>query len=445
MIKWSFGHALVPASAYALYAKKLLSYHRHLQGIVASTERYTQPESSIQLSTDSEALNRVLVLANEYRKHNPLVVVVGIGGSNLGTQAFYDALRCQWQMPKDGIPVTERILFADTVDRFKLRRITDEIKFARKKNRRVVLNIISKSGATTETIVNAEYLKKYAGPFERTDIVITTDEGSPLWKLAQLSGYPLLAIPSIIGGRYSVFTPVGLFPLAVVGFDIEKLLSGARWSSKSCLRSLASSPAFKSAATLYYHATHRKVINDNFFFRTDLESLGKWYRQLMGESIGKVGKGMTPTVSIGSIDLHSMAQLYLGGPQDKVTTFVSVAQRHSEQREESRRDPSFWTQDDVRRLPKKTVLGSLVGGAVDGRTTSEVMDAILRGTTTAYARKEHPFMEVSFEKLDEEHLGAFMQWKMIEMMFLGQLFGVNAFDQPNVEEYKVVTKKLLRQ
>lgn len=424
MLEWSFRHALVSAPTYAGYAKKLLPYHRYLRGVVDSQEQYTQPESSIRVSSDSVMLNAALVMANEYRGQNPLVVVVGIGGSNLGTQAVYEALRgnTSWIMEHGS---RGQLLFADTVDRFKLRRIVDEIKFARKQNRRVVLNIISKSGNTTETVMNAEYLKKYAGPFERTDIVITTDEGSPLWKLSQAIGYPLLAIPSIVGGRYSVFTPVGLFPLAVIGIDVEKLLNGACWSRDLCLGSLASSPAFKSAATLYEHAMHGRTINDNFFFRTDLESLGKWYRQLMGESIGKDGKGMTPTVSIGSTDLHSMAQLYLGGPQDKVTTFVSVSDLTAP------------------RLPKKTVLGALVGSAIDGRTTSDVMEAILRGTMTAYARKKHPFMEVSFEKLNEEHLGAFMQWKMIEMMFLGKLFGVNAFDQPNVEEYKVATKRLL--
>ncbi len=425
MLKWSFRRSLVSPSIYSSYAKKVEAYHRHLQDVAVSSDLYTQPESSIQLPSDTAMLNEVLVLANDYRRQKPLVVVVGIGGSNLGTQAVYEAIRGQTsEVRRQGSDTG--LVFADTVDRFKLRRIVDEIKFARSQNRRVVLNIISKSGGTTETMMNAEYLKKYAGPFGKQDIVVTTDYGSPLWKLADTIGYPLLAIPSVVGGRYSVFTPVGLFPLAVVGIDIEKILKGAQWAATESLKKLESSPAFKSAATLYHHATHGRAINDNFFFRTDLESLGKWYRQLMGESIGKDGKGVTPTVSIGSTDLHSMAQLYLGGPQDKITTFVSVE------------DPL------APRLPKKTLLGTLVGGAINGRSTSEVMGAILQGTMTAYAKKLHPFVEVAFEKLDEQNLGAFMQWKMIEMMMLGKLFGVNTFDQPNVEEYKVVTKKLLQ-
>jgi len=374
---------------------------------------------------DKQAVEHIQKIAGRYQKKNPLVVVVGIGGSNLGTQAIYEALRSQETRNKKQ-ETTERILFADTVDSFKLRRIAQQVKFARHQKRQVILNIISKSGGTTETVMNAELLKKLAGPFAVEDIVVTTDENSHLWKLSQAIPYTLLAIPSVIGGRYSVFTPVGLFPLAVAGVDIQQLLSGAKWARDLSLKSLTSSPAMKSAATLYHWATKGHTINDNFFFRTDLESLGKWYRQLMGESIGKDGKGMTPTVSIGSTDLHSMGQLYLGGPQDKVTTFLSVSD------------------STAPKLPKHTELGCLVNAVTDGRSTDEVLQAILKGTQAAYTAKGHPFIDVVFDRMDEESLGAFMQWKMIEMMFLGKLFGVDPFDQPNVEEYKMVTKKLLQ-
>ncbi len=425
MLEWSFRNSGVTASEYARYRHRLSVYVDQLKK--SSTQKdYTVHETSIALPSDRRIVRDVIRVVDRLHTPAPLLVVVGVGGSNLGAQAVYEALRGPSAVVMGASNVGE-LLFADTVDRFKFSHIENEIRIARRQKRRVLMNIISKSGATTETIMNAELLLKKAGPFRPEDIVVTTDEHSSLWELAKKLGYHVLAIPKIVGGRYSVLTSVGLFPLSIAHLEVAPLLSGARWAIKQCLGSSVSSPAVRSASVLYHHATHGRTINDNFFFRTDLESLGKWYRQLMGESIGKDGKGMTPTVSIGSTDLHSMGQLYLGGPQDKVTTFVSVS------------DPL------ASRLPKHTVLGSLVGGVIDGRSTDEVLDAILQGTTTAYARKGHPFMEVMFSELSEFNLGAFMQWKMIEMMMLGKLFGVNTFNQPNVEEYKLVTKKLLGQ
>ncbi|MBI5135295.1 hypothetical protein HZA86_03635 [Candidatus Uhrbacteria bacterium] len=424
MITWSFRNSGLSVDEYKRYRSRVAGYVDRLKK-AARQKDYTVHETSIALPGDRRIIRDVDRLVDRLRAPAPLLVVVGIGGSNLGAQAVYEALRGPSAVVMGASNVGE-LLFADTVDRFKFSHIENEIAIARRQKRRVILNIISKSGSTTETIMNAELLVKKAGPFQPEDVVVTTDEHSPLWELAKKSEYHVLAIPKIVGGRYSVFTAVGLFPLAIAHLDVAAMLSGARWAVRQCLGSLHSSPAVKSASVLYHHATHGRAINDNFFFRTDLESLGKWYRQLMGESIGKEGNGMMPTVSIGSTDLHSMGQLYLGGPQDKVTTFIAV-----------------WGQDDNMRLPKKTALGSLVGGVIDGRSTDEVLQAILKGTQAAYARKKHPFMQATFSELNEFNFGAFMQWKMIEMMFLGKLLGVNAFDQPNVEEYKTVTRRLL--
>lgn len=422
MLQFSFRNSGLTAKQFQQYAKSIQKYWDVLCSIPRHIG-YDRTETSMNLCDNRRMVRSVQNLAAKYKK-NSLVVVVGIGGSNLGTQAVYEALRSQ-ETRNSKQEAGGRILFADTVDSFKTKNIVRAIKMARSQKRQIILNIVSKSGGTTETVMNAELLKKLAGPFEKKDVVVTTDENSSLWKLSEAIGYTLLAIPSVIGGRYSVFTPVGLFPLAVAGVDIQKLLVGAKWARDLSLKSSASSPALKSATTLYHWAKNGHTINDNFFFRTDLESLGKWYRQLMGESIGKDGKGMTPTVSIGSTDLHSMGQLCLGGPQDKVTTFVSV------------------NDSGAPMLGKKTVLGSLVGGVIDSRSTDEVLQAILKGTQAAYVDKNHPFIDVVMDRMNEESLGAYMQWKMIEMMLLGKLFGVDAFDQPNVEEYKAVTKKLL--
>jgi len=177
---------------------------------------------------------------------------------------------------------------------------------------------------------------------------------------------------------------------------------------------------------------HGFTINDNFFFHPELESVGKWYRQLMGESVGKeqsltgevVHAGITPTVSLGSTDLHSVGQLYLGGPKDKLTTFVSSKQTASLS------------------VPDERVFPNLVP-MITGRSAADIMAAILQGVKIAYQKADLPFMEVVLDSLDEESIGAYLQFKMLEMMYLGQLLSVNSFDQPNVESYKVETKQIL--
>lgn len=173
-------------------------------------------------------------------------------------------------------------------------------------------------------------------------------------------------------------------------------------------------------------------IHDTFLFSNDLESLGKWYRQLTGESIGKendlvgqtVNIGITPTTSIGSTDLHSVAQLYLGGPRDKLTTFVSVAQT-----------------SDLS-LPDSKQYEPLVA-KIQGRRLHDIMSAIQEGTMRAYVQAERPFISLELPDLSAGSIGQFLQFKMIEMMLLGRLLNVNPFDQPAVEKYKVETRKIL--
>ena len=145
----------------------------------------------------------------------------------------------------------------------------------------------------------------------------------------------------------------------------------------------------------------------------------------MGESLGKDGKGITPIISIGSADLHSVGQLYFGGPKDKFTTFIYNENNGSEIN-----------------VPSGTVLGLVP--AIKGKSIRKIMRAIINGTKNAYRKQGLPYVEMVFDGVGEEEFGAFMQFKMIEMMYLGNLMGVNAFDQPHVELYKTETKKILK-
>jgi glucose-6-phosphate isomerase len=251
-----------------------------------------------------------------------------------------------------------------------------------------------------------------------------------LWEQAGAKNIARLAIPKPVGGRFSVLSAVGLFPLATIGVDIVALCEGATSMRNESIAE--GSHAAISASLLAYFRAQGKTISDNFFFHPELESLGKWYRQLMGESVGKaqsladetVHTGITPTISLGSTDLHSVGQLYLGGPRDKFTTFV-------------------YTEHTVDiTVPAERVFPELIP-AITQKSAKTILEAILEGVKIAYQKAELPYMELVMEQIDERSIGAFLQFKMIEMMYLGHLLNVNTFDQPSVEAYKIETKKIL--
>ena len=265
-------------------------------------------------------------------------------------------------------------------------------------------------------------------------IVVITDKDSKFWNYATKKNYDVLEIPKKVGGRYSIFSAVGLFPLAMLGIDINQLLNGAQQILKDSLtEDIENNPSALSALLLYHHYINKKNIHDLFLFNSDFESIGKWYRQLMAESVGKefnrqgqkIFSGITPTVSLGSVDLHSMAQLYLGGPYDRITTFVSVKKNNY-----------------ILMMPPSEEDISLVPG-IHSRPMKEIMDAILKGTKKAFEHGHRPFMEIHLPDKSEWSIGQLLQMKMMEIMFLGALMNVNPFDQPNVEAYKIETKKEL--
>lgn len=404
-------------------AKSLEPYVHHLND-VAKWNNYQFNESSINLPLDEPLVEFVVKLKN--KKVTPklkYVLDIGIGGSNLGTRAIYDAMYGYFDLIEPNrFP---KILFADTNDSefiYKLQAFLSEIKDPEE----IVINAVSKSGRTSETIANLEILMHKASHF-KDRLVITTNFDSDLWHMSLDLGISALPIPEKVGGRYSVFSAVGLFPLYAGGINIFELLEGALEIRAKCLdTNVLKNPAVISAVALFQNYKNGKTINDNFIFHPELESLGKWYRQLMGESIGKDGIGITPTVSIGSTDLHSMMQLYLGGPKDKFFTFIS-AMGH----------------EKALKIPQKPPL-PLVVEELRGKSTEEIMNAIFDGVKLAYEKNNLPYVEIQLQSIKEKSIGKFMQLKMIEMMLLGKLLGVNAFDQPNVELYKQETKRILQ-
>ena len=408
----------------------LAPYIETLKG-VAEMGDYSVPESSINLSTDEDSKEAVeKLIEDKVTATLKYIFLIGIGGSNLGTKAIYDAL------PSD--TYNGKILKCiDTVNERTLNEVQVIISELESPDELLLISV-SKSGGTTETIANTEIVLALAIEKWGSDIlkrlVIITDDGSAYEKEARSKNISVLTMPIAIGGRYSVFTAVGLFPLAALGVSITELLDGAQTMRTACLYTdIMSNPAAQSALVAYQSYQHGQIIHDTFVFNPELESLGKWYRQLLGESLGKTVNGggdtarvgFVPTVSVGSTDLHSVGQLYLGGPARTLTTFVYAS-----------------TVSNVHTTPTERTFETLAP-MVTGKTTTEIMVAILNGTKTAYNNQSLPFMEIIFDDITPFELGAFMQFKMMEMMYLGRLFGVDAFNQPAVELYKLETKRIL--
>ncbi len=413
------------------HALKLEPYLQKLAEI-CKTKKYFEPESSINLPFDAALFQQINKLKkNKVGKNLKAILVIGIGGSNLGAKAVYDAIHGSFDLLK--IARNPKLIFIDTNSATYLQHLIFWLKKEIESPEEILITIISKSGTTTETIANYEIIfnalsQKITPTRLLTRVVAITDENSKLWEEARKQKIATLAIPKMIGGRYSIFSAVGLFPLLCGGINLKKLIAGSQQMQKLCLQNdPMKNPALASAIVIYENYQNKKTINDNFIFAPELESLGKWYRQLLGESIGKNEKtGITPTISIGSTDLHSVGQLYLGGPKDKLTTFIFAHGKNKIS------------------IPTRQQFPNLVEG-LNNLPIQNLLSAIYNGTKKAYQKNKLPFVEIELAQIDEFELGQFLQFKMLEVILLGQLFGVNAFDQPAVEAYKIETRKILKQ
>ncbi|MFH0773540.1 MAG: hypothetical protein V1922_04485 [bacterium] len=402
----------------------LAPYIAHCKNVI-DTNNYSSLEASLCLSSDGEIFSTVEELVRKKKAPElKYVVVIGIGGSNLGTKAIYDALEGSLDLLRpDKYP---KMFFLDTIDPKANAAFLQFVDAYFKHENEFIISIISKSGTNTEPLVNAEILlgqikKRFSKWRERC--VIITNANSAMWNEGKRIGIDTLEIPIMVGGRYSIFSPVGLFPLAMANINIQSLLQGAKDMRGLCITDSPENFARSSSIFQFLYWKEGKTIHNSFYFHPELESLGKWYRQLMGESIGKEQKGITPLVSIASVDHHSMVQLYWGGPSDKTTELVYSKKSHD----------CF--------IPAEPLFS--LSNTIQGKNTSEIMSAIQKGTALAYDKQQQPYFEIIFDEITEYELGGYMQYKMMEILYLANLMQINAFDQPQVELYKIETKKIL--
>lgn len=402
---------------------------------VARSAGYSTKYSSINLPFDVCYDQVHKVVAEKKELHPKILLVIGIGGSNLGTLAVHQALQGMFYNQMDP---ELKVYFLESVDSEYVYTLRELVKKALHRNEIVLVNVVTKSGTTPETVANflvfLELLKEQCPTQYTKYIVVTTNFNSKLWQLGQKEGFTCLEIPEKVGGRYSVFSAVGLFPLGLIGIDINALLRGARDMVDTGTKTeIAQNPAAVSAIIKYLCYEQGIRIHDFFVFAESFKGIALWYRQLMGESLGKTshqeGKevevGITPTASVGTTDLHSVGQLYLGGPRDKLITFARVVESaHSVI------------------VPDIRGFDALVPH-ISGKTCASLMAATFDGVLRAYAQDERPFLELVVPQMSAYYVGQILQLYMIEMMYLGYLLNVDPFDQPHVELYKEQTRKIL--
>lgn len=366
-------------------------------------------------------------------------IVLGIGGSALGARALHQAL-CHPQ--HNLLPVGRRkhhpgLWILDNIDPDYLWGMLDGLNL-----KRVAVNVVSKSGATAETL--AQFLVLYrllanrVGGEEalRERIFITTDPvKGPLRHLVQLLGFPSLPVPPEVGGRYSVLSAVGLFPAFLAGIDIEALLAGARFMDVRLKNSrVEDNPAYILAALYYlFFQKKKRPILVTMAYSNALAALADWFAQLWAESLGKrldlagqvVETGSTPVKAVGVTDQHSQLQLYAEGPHDKLITFWSVEKFHH-------------TLEIPRLFEEVEALGYL-----GGHSLNELFKAEETATAFNLMKAGRPNLTITLPEINPFTVGQLIFLLEVATVAAGGLLQVNPLDQPGVEGGKLITFGLL--
>ncbi|MDD2573718.1 MAG: glucose-6-phosphate isomerase [Firmicutes bacterium] len=365
------------------------------------------------------------------------LVVIGIGGSALGNRLLHAALNHPWHnklsnVQRKGCP---RVYVLDSIDSDHLNGLLDILDL-----NKTAFNVITKSGSTVETMANylilKDLLEREVGPHRAAKSIIATTDASrgSLLQIARRSGYRLFYIPGNVGGRYSVLSAVGLLSAAVSGIDIEELLSGAAQTAGECtVADPYQNPALMGAALQYIAYKKGKNISVVMPYSDALDYFGDWYCQLWAESLGKIKEssgrkeqlGQTPIKAIGARDQHSLLQLFLDGPDDKIFTLIEI----------ERRENSF-------------VIPEPGEGGIDlqylsGSTLEKLLQSEFNATESVLTKRGRMNYKISLPQICAHTIGQLIFLYMLMTAYMGELFGVNAFDQPAVEEGKKITYRLM--
>jgi len=382
-------------------------------------------------------LEDVQRLAAELKNEFEIFVVIGIGGSALGNIAVQTALNPPFynELSPEQRNGGLKIYVPDNVDPCLMRGLLNVIDI-----KKTVFNIITKSGSTAETLANFLVVRQaiidsVGENNYKNHIVITTDpQKGVLRKIADSEGFRSLEVPIHVGGRFSVLSSVGLLSAAAANIDIVELLEGAAFLDSHCFdNDVFSSTPCLNAAIQYLIYQKGKHISVMMPYAQALKDIADWYRQLWAESLGKkhnragriINVGPTPVKALGATDQHSQLQLYNEGPNDKIITFITV-----DKYPEEVFMPKAYDKYDA---------FSYLGG----KTLNELLSAEQQATEYALTQNNRPNCKIILPEINPFTVGQLLYMLEMQTAFAGELFDVNAFDQPGVEEGKIATYALM--
>ena len=416
--------------------KSILEYKQKVEKIHKDLHERANLEGDfagwVELPTnyDKKEFARIKKAAKKIKKESDILVVIGIGGSYLGARAVIEALtHTFYNMLPDKQRKFPQILYVG--NNLSPNYINDLIEYIG--NRDFSVNVISKSGTTTEPAIAFRIFReilenKYGIEEARSRIYATTDkEKGALKTLAENEGYETFVVPDNIGGRYSVLTAVGLLPIATAGIDIDKLMEGARLAQERY-----DDPDLKYNACYQYAVARNILYKDKknieilVNYEPKMHYFTEWWKQLFGESEGKDKKGIFPAGVDFTTDLHSMGQYIQEGRRNLFETVISI--------ENSASDMKIHPDDD-----NLDGLNYLAGKGLDF-----VNKKAMEGTIKAHVTGEVPNIVLHLEKLDAENMGELIYFFEKACSMSGMILGINPFNQPGVEEYKKNMFKLLK-
>lgn len=381
-------------------------------------------------TVSSGEISAVESLAKKYRKNFETLLVIGIGGSELGTKAIYESLAPRFLQNKKrskGGPM--KLVFLGNTDPEEIAEKMQGINL-----KKTIVNVVSKSGGTAEILANfflvRQMLERAVGKGRAAErIVATTDQSFGLLrKMADETGWATLPIPKNIGGRFSSLTAVGLFPASCAGINIRELVSGSRKVLLEEKNGKRETPALIFAVLQYLAFKNGMNISVLMPYSASLYSLAFWYRQLWAESLGKTKTtGSTPVAALGAVDQHSQLQLYAEGPEDKTVTFLEVGRFRK-----NFQVPTYF----------KDRSGAL---SVQGCSFEEIIHAERSATAFVLSGAGRPNGTIFIPAIKEDSIGALLQFFMMAASYAGSLFGVDAFNQPGVESMKKELVEILGQ
>lgn len=371
---------------------------------------------------DKNTVKEINSFAKKIKGKYEDIVVLGIGGSALGTICLQKVLR----HPNPAKKQSPHLHVLDNIDPTVIKAVEENINL-----RKTLFIVISKSGNTIETgeqylYFNQKILDKKLDP-KNHFVFITNKENGVLRMFARKGNIPTFEVPENVGGRFSVLTNVGLLPAKLIGINIEQLLEGAKEMRKKFLsESVKENLPFRLALTQYLLERKGKKINVIMPYYDEFSHLNNWYVQLLSESIGKKGKGITVIPAIGVKDQHSQLQLWIDGPNDKLIMFMEV--------EKFKND--ILIPNRHKHLPELKLFKKQFSFA-------ELMKLEKQGTEGALNYARRPNLTIKINEVNEKTLGELFMLFEASIAFLGEFYSINAYNQPGVETGKKITKQLL--